>query len=362
MSSEPPNFRPKGLFGPQAPAPEAQKPHAAAPVQAPAPVAPAGQSFAEPKQPAQPIALPGPLDKALSTVPIHVDEPWWRSLRASLGVSLVLAALPPAYWVLTSTAFRATGFGGVVGLWLALVSLLAAGARFTLDRSHPRDLTLAAVSAGAGSLALSYAGVMAHRLRGEADAIILSNEVHEPGMREFLITEAHGNGRLCALIALIGLPGALLGGLSLALVLGARRVAKDAPEREAPVWVMLALSALGLVVGFVTSAWAAVLPVGDAKNPREARVVEVAEAFARNDMKAACGELEAVIAPSFVAVEILERELPQRVELAHRCITVRIDELPLGRACDPASEKLLATETVKLAKAQERVRQACKGR
>ena len=193
MSSEPPNFRPKGLFGPQAPAPEAQKPHAAAPVQAPAPVAPAGQSFAEPKQPAQPIALPGPLDKALSTVPIHVDEPWWRSLRASLGVSLVLAALPPAYWVLTSTAFRATGFGGVVGLWLALVSLLAAGARFTLDRSHPRDLTLAAVSAGAGSLALSYAGVMAHRLRGEADAIILSNEVHEPGMREFLITEAHGN-------------------------------------------------------------------------------------------------------------------------------------------------------------------------
>jgi hypothetical protein len=128
------------------------------------------------------------------------------------------------------------------------------------------------------------------------------------------------------------------------------------------VWVALSVSAFTLVIGFVTSVWAAVLTVEDSKNPREARVVAVADDFKSGNLKAACPELEALLAPDFVSRELLDRELPGRAELAHRCITLHIDDLPLGKACDAAADKLLASETVKLAKAQERVRQACKTR
>ncbi|MBL8741913.1 MAG: hypothetical protein JNK04_12485 [Myxococcales bacterium] len=90
--------------------------------------------------------------------------------------------------------------------------------------------------------------------------------------------------------------------------------------------------------------------------------MEVADDFKSGNLKSACLELEAVLAPDFVPRELLDRELPGRVELAHRCVTLHIDDLPLGKACDAAAEKLLTSETVKLAKAQERVKSACKAR
>ncbi len=355
MSSEPPNFGPKSPFGPGPPAP------APAPAPAPKRVPEVAGAYAPLENAA--AAIGGlATEKPTREIATHAVDKWWKRRPVQLAIVFGVAALPSVYWLITSTAFRATAFGGFVGLWLALSSIWLVVVRFGLDRERPRDMTLPALAAGCGALALAFGGIMAHYLRGEADAIAASNEVHEPGMREFLIAEAHGNGRLCALIALVGLPGALLGGLALALVLGARRVAKDAPEREAPVWVALSASALVLVVGFVTSVWAAVLPVEDSKNPREARVHEVARDFSSGNLKAACPELEAVLAPDFVPRELLDRELPARVELSHRCITLHIDDLPLGKACDAAADKLLTSETVKLAKAQERVKQACKAR
>ena len=349
MSSPPPDFRPPKVptFGPT----NQFGPTASGPEPKPDPIAKAA------------AAIEGlPLEKPGRSLATHSEDKWWKRRRIQLAIVFGVAALPSIYWLLTSTSFRATAFGGFFGLWLALASIWLSVVRFGLDRERPRDMTLPALAAGSGALALAFGGVMAHYLRGEADAIASSNEVHEHGMREFLIAEAHGNGRFCALIALIGLPGALLGGLSLALVLGARRVAKDAPEREAPVWIALSLSAFTLLIGFVTSVWAAVLPVEEVKNPREARVVEVADDFKSGNLKAACPELEAVLAPDFVPRELLDRELPGRVELAHRCVTLHIDDLPLGKACDAAAEKLLTSETVKLAKAQDRVKSACKTR
>lgn len=362
MSSEPPDFRPKSPFGPGASdAPPRER--AGAYAQLDKEVAAIGELPIENAD----VDLRSNAARQLASHAVDVRpeigiKNWWKRRPVQLAIVFGVAALPSLYWLITSTAFRATAFGGFIGLWLALSSIWLVVVRFGLDRDRPRDMTLPALAAGCGALALAFGGVMAHYLRGEATAIAASNEVHEPGMREFLIAEAHGNGRFCALIALIGLPGALLGGLTLALVLGARRVATDAPEREAPVWVALSVSAFTIVIGFVTSVWAAVLPVEDAKNPREARVKEVADDFGAGNLKAACPELEAVLVPDYVTREVLDRELPGRVELAHRCTTLLIDDLPLGRACDAGLEKLLASETVKLAKAQERVRQACKTR
>lgn len=341
MSSEPPNFGPKQPFGPAAP--QASKP-------AHDPLAKAAAAIE-----------PSPIEKAARAIAPHAEDKWWKQRKLQLALAFGVAALPPLYWALTSSGFRATGFGGFVGLWLAFASMLVSAARMGLDRDRPRDLTLPAVAALSGALALAIAGIAAHYVRGEGAAIALSNEVHEPGMREFLIADAHANGRRCASIAFLGLPAALGGGLLLAAVLGARRVSKER-EPEGPVWVLLSLSAFTMVVGFVSAAWAFVLKVEDAKNPREARVHELAETFENGSLKKACPEFEEVLAPDYVTREVLDKELPGRVELAHRCITWHIDELPLGKACEAASDKLRESETVKLAKAEERIKQACKAR
>ncbi len=339
-SAEPPKN--KSMFGPRTADPSV-----------PPPARPTSQP------PARPASLP----------PDGDELPWWKRPRARVVALVVGAFLPAFYLLLTSASFRATGLGGFLGVALSTLSLLSLAARFALQRDRPRALGLSALAALAGGLALTVAGVLAHSLRAEADSISASNMVHEPGMREFLIAEAHGNGRSCALFGLLGLPGALLGGLSLALVLGARRAlagrpeAKDAPDaNEVPVWLALAGTAAFTVVGFVASVWAAVLTVEEVKNPREARLTAIADAASRGDLKNACDELEVVLAPAFVDKDLLEQKLPGRVELSHRCITLRIDQLPLGRACDAASDKLRDSETVKLAKAEERVKQACKGR
>jgi hypothetical protein len=157
--------------------------------------------------------------------------------------------------------------------------------------------------------------------------------------------------------------------LSLVLVLGSRRIAESAAklkgeksEPVGPVWVAIAACSGALVIGFVLDVWAALRKVEDAPNPREARLVAVRDAVDAGRWRAGCEELEVVLERDYVPRRMLEEKLPDHVELAHRCISHAIDDLPGGKSCDAAADALLESDIVRVANAKERVRSACKGR
>ena len=81
----------------------------------------------------------------------------------------------------------------------------------------------------------------------------------------------------------------------------------------------------------------------------------------RSDVPTACNALERALAPDFVPSEVLERELPSYREIAHRCLTLRIDALPKGIACVTQAGKLLGSPLVAAVNAEDRVKHACDG-
>ena len=178
MSSEPPNFGPKSPFGPGPPAP------APAPAPAPKRVPEVAGAYAPLENAA--AAIGGlATEKPTREIATHAVDKWWKRRPVQLAIVFGVAALPSVYWLITSTAFRATAFGGFVGLWLALSSIWLVVVRFGLDRERPRDMTLPALAAGCGALALVFGGAMSTGLAvvpGATSFALPSGEPWQPAI------------------------------------------------------------------------------------------------------------------------------------------------------------------------------------
>jgi hypothetical protein len=285
------------------------------------------------------------------------------------AVLLVVAALAlPIYLAVVSPTVRAAGVGGFVGLFFGVLSAMVGLVRLVLTKRSPRALGLAALGASLGGAALLVAGLLAEAMRASAETLVAGDVAHEPGMREYLLAEASSGARTAALLGLVGIPGFIGGLLLLATVLGARRVAAsdpklklDKPEPSSRAWLAI-VGAVALFLGGVVADIRAIAePVTHAEHPHAAKLVAIADAQKKGDMAAACDGLEAALVPDYAPPALLDDKLPGRLELAHRCVGFRIDGLP-KEGCDAAAKTLAATETVKFAKAEERVAAACAGR
>lgn len=291
--------------------------------------------------------------------------------RTNLAISaVVLAALAlPTLLTFKTATFRDAGVGAFVSLFFGILSLFGANARFLLIRSKPRALALSALAAGLGATAILVAAIAAHSMHGESELVRGSDVVYEPGMREYLAGAAQSRGRTIALFGLVGIPGFLIGTLNLALVLGARRIAETEARRKLqpfeptrPVWFAISAASAVFLIGFVLDVWAVFRPVDDRPNPRAEKLQAILDAADGGRWHEACEQLDVVLARGYVPEPLLDEKLPARVELAHRCIGRSIDDLPSGKACETAADKLLMTDTVRVARAKDRVRKACKGR
>lgn len=348
---------------PAEPPPPAAPP--AAPPPAPAPAAPAGTSNVAALAPLPKGELASAKGAATLEPRIKLD----REQLMALGVA-VLAFLFPLYFALTSHGFRDAGIGAFAGLFFGLLALFGANLRLYLSRKDPHSLGLAAAATAFGAAGILVAGIFAHRLHADAALIAASNEAHEYGMREHLVGEAQHSGRVAALIGLISVPGFLIGALNLALILGARRIAitgarlkgKTVEMSEVPVWVALGGASALFLGGLVTDVWAVFRSVDRRPNPREEKLEEIRDAVDRGDLKVACEGLEKALVPDYVPKHLLDEKLPARVEIAHRCIARDVDDLPMGKACGPAADKLLDKEIGKVPGAKDRIKNACKGR
>ncbi|MFO0554913.1 MAG: hypothetical protein U0271_41435 [Polyangiaceae bacterium] len=282
---------------------------------------------------------------------------------------LVVAAAIPIWIILSSPSARVAWVGTFFGMFGGLTSLALASIHFLRHQKDKRSFAFSAGSAGIAAVCLLIASISASSWRSEAASIEKSDAIFDPGMKEYTIGEAQHAGRIAGLYGLVALPGFLMGALGLAMVLGERRIAetqarlkRTTSEPATPVWLVLAGASILFVPAFFVDFWAIVRGVDRKDHPRLAKVKLVADAFKEGDMKAACDNLEPILVRDYIPANMLEEQLPGRVELAHRCITRMIDALPTGDACGPASKKLLDTEIVKLAHGQDRVQQACKGR
>lgn len=285
----------------------------------------------------------------------------------AVGVFLGTLALP-LYLALASQGFRDAGVGAFIGLWFGLAAIATANLRLYLSKAHPTKVGLAALAAGLGACAILVASIFARWMHADATNVKESNEVLEAGMREYLIGEAQASGRAVALFGLVGIPGFILGALNLALVLGNRRIAESAARLKkqkgpssVPVWVALVGSSFVFLYGFFTDVYAVFLSVNRVPNPREKLVEELAQRLDKGELVKGCEELERTLSPTYVSESILDAKLPKRVTYAKKCVELQIDDLPIGSACKKASEKLLATETVRIADMKAEVRKACKG-
>lgn len=294
-------------------------------------------------------------------------KPTWSIVHFGAVALVGLALVLPIYLVIESEPVRAAGPGGFVALFFAVLALLLALVRVLTMRKHPRALGLAALAAGFGAAALLFAALGAELARSSAEAIASSDVAHEPGMREYLIAEADGGARTAALLGLAGIPGFAGGLLLLAYVLGARRLGETDPKtkgdglKASRVWMALAGTVALFLVGAVTDVMAIAHPVREARHPHTAKLDAIAESRKNGDMTAACDGLEVALAPDYAPEKLFEEHLPGRLELAHRCVTHRIDALPKAD-CATAAKALAQTETVKLAKAEERVAAACEAK
>lgn len=286
-----------------------------------------------------------------------------------VGVAVFLGTLAlPLYLALASQGFRDAGVGAFIGLWFGLAAIATANLRLYLSKAHPTDLGLAALAAGLGACSIVIASVFARWMHADATNVKESNEVLEAGMREYLVGEAQASGRAAALFGLVGIPGFVLGALNLALVLGNRRIAESAARIKkqksppvAPVWVALMGSSLLFLYGFFTDVYAIFLSVDRVPNPREKLVEQLAQRLDKGELVQGCEDLERTLSPTYVSESILDEKLPKRVEYAKKCAAMQIEDLPIGSACKKASEKLLNSETVRVAGMKDDVRKACKG-
>lgn len=290
-----------------------------------------------------------------------------RSRAVAAGVVLGTLALP-LYLALASQGFRDAGVGAFIGLWFGLAAIATANLRLYLSKAHPTNVGLAALATGLGAGSILVASIFARWMHADATNVKESNEVLEAGMREYLIGEAQASGRAVALFGLVGIPGFILGALNLALVLGNRRIAESAARIKKqkgpsalPVWVSLVGSSIVFLYGFFTDVYAIFLSVDRVPNPREKLVEDLAQRLDKGELVKGCEDLERTLSPTYISESVLDEKLPRRAEYAKKCVELQIGDLPIGSACKKASEKLLATETVRIAGMKAEVRKACKG-
>ncbi len=294
-------------------------------------------------------------------------KPTLSWIHAGAVALVVISLVLPIYLVVESESVRAAGAGGFVAVFFAVLAALLALVRVVTMKKHPRALGIAALASTLGAAALLFAALGARLARASAESMAASDVAHEAGMREYLVAQADAGARTAALLGLAGIPG-FLGGLFLVVhVLGARRLGESDPKtkgdglKTSRVWLALVGSIALFVGAAVLDVIAIAHPVREAVHPHAAKLDAIAEAKKRGDMTAACDGLEVALAPDYAPEKLFEEHLPGRLELAHRCVTHRIDALPKSE-CSVAAKTLSQTETVRLAKAEERVAAACEAK
>jgi hypothetical protein len=277
----------------------------------------------------------------------------------------VIGLAVPTYLAVTFDSVRSAGVAGYFALFFGVVGFIAGVLALALHRKDPRGLLLPVVSSASGALALVVAGLGAWAMRSVDPAALPDVDA---AMQAYVAGEAQGAARTVALLGLAGLPAFAIGFLSLAWVLGSRRLVQDEAKKkgETPpsipaVWAAVTGVSVLFLPGLGLSVVGAFSSVDRVAHPHEARLVETAAAANRGELKVACAGLEEALAPDFVPTSMLDEHLPKadREELAHRCVTHHIDALPAGAACAQPSGALAATRTVALVGAAERVKNAC---
>ena len=324
------------------------------------------------ESPERPPSAPhiGPAPARLDAPPARSDAPPKPPFRFRLShfvaVGLVACALALPIWIVVrSPAVLNAGVTGFVALFAAALSVLVGCLRLFLQSRKPTALGLAALTTLLAATGMIFAAAGGHLARAGAAEIAASDHALEPGLREFLVAEAQAGGRVSALLGLSNLVGFALGFVLLLLVVRARREGAPVVGAGTPatatgtVFAFLFGGTVLVLGGLVGAVWAAALEVKEAPHPREIWMREAISAADRGDLATACDRLESILAGDVVPTYVLDAHLPGRVELAHRCVTHRIDGLPKGAACEAAAKKLAATETVALAGAKSRVGDAC---
>jgi len=315
---------------------------------------------------AKPGGAGAPLAKPAGPGGATPKGPFKWTLAHVGAVLLVIAALAlPTYLAIENATVRNAGVGGFIGIFFGVLALLVALVRLAFAKKSPRALGLATLGAGLGGSALLLAGLAAEMTRSSAEALVNADIAREPGMREYLLAEASSGARTASLLGLLGIPGFLVGMLLLASVLGARRVAASDPklalDKPAPssrAWIAIVGAVALFAGGMVADIRAIAEPVTEAPHPHAAKLDAIVEAQKKNDMATACDGLEAALVPDYAPTALMEDKLPGRLELAHRCVTFRIDALPKD-GCEAAAKALEGAQIVKFAKAEERVHAAC---
>ncbi len=280
-------------------------------------------------------------------------------------MAAITAVVVGAGVTIASTAFvpeaRVGGPASYVGLALGACSLaLAIGALF-VRRKSPRKIGLPAIAAVVGAAACALSGLMALQSRTPTP---IPDEA--PAVLAFRVGEAQAHAHLGALFGLSGIPGALIGGLGVWLGVRARRRQRAAAppanlgvESIPLAWAALSGVGLAAMAGVGVDVFALGSEVVRVEHPHARDLRAIADAVRRSDIPTACDALEIALAPDYVPAEVLDRELPAYREIAHRCLTLRIDALPKGIACATQAGKLLASPIVHIVNAEDRIKHAC---
>jgi hypothetical protein len=280
-------------------------------------------------------------------------------------MAVITAVVVGAGATIAATAFvpeaRVSGPASYVGLALGACSLaLAIGALF-VRRKSPRKIGLPAIAAVVGAAACALTGLIA--LQGRTPSTIADEA---PAVHAFRVGEAQAHAHVGALFGLAGIPGALVGGLGIWLGVRARqRQRAAAPPANLGVesiplgWAALSGVGLAAVAGVGVDVVALASEVVRVEHPHVHELRAIADAVKRSDIPTACDALETALAPDYVPPEVLDQELPDYREIAHRCLTLRIDALPKGIACATQAGKLLASPIVHVVNAEDRIKHAC---
>ena len=273
------------------------------------------------------------------------------------GVAATIAA------VSTVPDARTGGAAAIAGIALGVSSLVFGLVALVSRRKLPRKLGVPAIAAIIGAVACASSGLLA--LRARTPERLLDEP---PALGAWRTGEAQARAHLGALFGLAGIPGAFVGGLGVWLGVRARKKGRAAAppanlgvESVPLAWTALSGVAIASIAGIGVDAYAITAQVARVEHPHARELHAIGEAMQRSDVPTACNSLEIALAPDFVPSEVLERELPSYREIAHRCLTLRIDALPKGIACAIQAGKLLGSPLVAAVNAEDRVNHACDG-
>ncbi len=318
-----------------------------------------------------PPGMTSPTADAKSTEPVAGTS---RAGLITAVVALVLAVAASVAAPLQVSLIAATPVAGAAVAFLATLSLALSVRALFLRRRTPTGLLPALVAAVPAALALAAAGFLAFH---ERSAVLEGGPIgreHEPAMIAWQVGLAQVRARDLALFGLSALPGFALAALALGLALGARRAAKaktasaDAGtpavsmhrQALAAAWGALLAACALVAAGLAVDALAIASPVEAAPHPRLADLAAVKEDLALARLGEGCAKLERVLAAG-TPQELVDRELPGAVEIAHRCVGYGIEKLPKGLACVEKAAALARGATARLAGAEARVGAACDG-